>query len=258
MFALLLVGALQTGAPTVTTDVTRLGTAAPQAVVEVEVGKLKGEPARLAWSPDGTELYLMTAEKDRAGTVTPHHFVVSLAKKEIKGVDTEPPWASAYWLWKAGQTAPGVGTFKIDVDTRQETKRSTSSPMGGDLARGSPDVGGTGGTTMGDANSAAMNAQALTIYTLKLKGEVLGEWVNEAVTPGTTFSWAPRGSRAIVFAGKDGGLVLMDDEMRKTPVVGSKNAVLPAWSDSGTRLAWLERRDRKRFVITTADLTPKP
>ena len=40
---------------------------APQAIVEVDTGKLKGDPGMLAWSPDGTELYLEMVDRDRRG-----------------------------------------------------------------------------------------------------------------------------------------------------------------------------------------------
>src|SRR2546423_14521466 len=93
---------------------------APQTVVELDTSKLKGEPVRLAWSPDGSEFYVQTAERDSHGAVkSAKHYIVSTAAKSVKGVDTEPPWASKYWTWKSGQSSPALAALKIDVSSRQ-------------------------------------------------------------------------------------------------------------------------------------------
>ena len=49
-----------------------------QPVVEVDAGKLKGDLARLAWSPDGSEFYIQTVERDKSFAVrATRHYVVS-------------------------------------------------------------------------------------------------------------------------------------------------------------------------------------
>ena len=101
------------------------------------MGKLKGEPWRLAWSPDAKEMYLQTVERDGHGAIkSTKHYLIALESKSVKSADQEPAWASKYWLWKSGQASPGAAAFKIKVEQRQETVRSTASPTGGDLARG--------------------------------------------------------------------------------------------------------------------------
>src|SRR5436190_23706921 len=76
----------------------------PEAVGEIDINKLKGEPARLAWSPDGSELYVQIVEHDRQGAIkSAKHYLLSIATHSMKNVDAEPPWAARYWAWKSGQ-----------------------------------------------------------------------------------------------------------------------------------------------------------
>ena len=63
----------------------------PQLVAEVDVGKLRGELARLAWALDGSQFYLQTRERDGIGNVkSTKHYVVSIAGRTVKSVDQEP------------------------------------------------------------------------------------------------------------------------------------------------------------------------
>jgi WD40-like Beta Propeller Repeat len=253
VFAILAVVALQAAVPQ--TDARLLALSAPDAIVEIDTGKLKGDLARLAWSPDGGEFYVQTVDRDSRGVVkNSRHYIVSVASKNVRSVGEEPTWASKYWSWKSAQASPGAATLKIAVDQRQETVRSTSSPTGGDLAKG----GGAdplAGTTLSDAATAASNTQLKTIFALKLKGETIGEWVNEAVIPGLTFGWAPAPMRALAFAKRDGGpLFVLDESGHKQEVTGAKAAVLPAWSDDGKRIAWLERKDRRKYDLMVAEI----
>jgi hypothetical protein len=262
MFAMTLAVALVAASPEPPpTDARQVTLAAPLAVTELDSGKTKGEPSQLAWSPDGSELYLQMTERDSSHNVkSAKHFVVAVANKAMKGVDGPPAWAGKYWTWKSGQASPGAPAFKINVDTRQETKRAVSAPTGGALARGGTDGGdrSASGTTAGDAAAAVYASQPITIYTLKLKGEPLGEWTNEPVTPGVNFGWAPAPSHLIAYAKRDGGpIIVLDDEGHKQELTGARNAVLPAWSDDGTKLAWLEKKDRKKFDVMIAGVATK-
>lgn len=241
---------------TASNDVRQVTLAQPQTVAEIDVGKMKGDLTRLAWSPDASEFYVQTAERDRGGSIKSlHHYIVSAASKTVKGADQEPPWASKYWAWKSAQMSPAAPGFRITVDEpRRETKRSTAAPTGGILAKGGVADPGVG-STVADVASAAEQTQVLVIYTLKLKNETIGEWTNEAVTPGINFTWAPAPLRLFAFAKRDGGpIVVLDDAGRKQELTGAKAAVLPAWSDDGKRLAWLERKDKKKYQLTFADI----
>ncbi|HEV2984671.1 MAG TPA: hypothetical protein VGX46_09790 [Vicinamibacterales bacterium] len=227
-----------------------------QPIVEIDTAKLKGEVAQLAWSPDGTELYLQTSERDPRGNIkSARHYVVSPATKTIKGVDLEPQWASKYWAWKAAQASPASPAFKIDVTSRQETVRATAAPTGGVLARG-----GTAdplqGTTAEDVFMATNQSQQAQIYTLKVRDQTIGDWVNEPVRPGVNFGWAPAPLHLLTYARREGGpLVVLDEAGNKQELTGARAAVLPAWSDNGSHIAWLERKDKRKYQLMLADVS---
>lgn len=232
---------------------------APQPVVEIDTGKLKGEVARLAWSPDASEFYVQAVERDRTGRVTGvHHYLVSAAGRNVKGVDQEPPWAAKYWTWKAAQTAPGDSAFRIDVSQKEDTVRSTASPTGGALAKGGV-ADPNQGSTAEDVANAAYNTQKLLVSELKVRNRAIGTWVNEPVTPGFSFGWAPAPLHLLAYAKrdrKDGGPILvLDPAGEQQELSGPRAAVLPAWSDDGKRLAWLERKDKKKFQLMVADIS---
>jgi hypothetical protein len=141
------------------------------------------------------------------------------------------------------------------VDQRTETTRATAAPTGGELARGgNPDP--ASGSTVNDVASAAYQSQTSNVFALKLKDELLGEWINEAVVPGVNFGWAPAPEHLIVFARRDGSrrdtgaLTLLDDEGHRQEIAGTKGALLPAFSDDGARLAWVTHSDKKHYAVT--------
>src|SRR6185503_20142861 len=129
---------------------------APALVATLDTGKLKGEPTQLAWSPDGTKLFLQTSERDATGMTKNHRFyVMSAAYGQPSPADAPPAWAAEYWAWKSGQFAPGSTTYGVDLKEELRTAIATAAPMGGSLSRGAPDSG-TAGTT---ADDVAMRAQ---------------------------------------------------------------------------------------------------
>ena len=83
---------------------------------------------------------------------------------------------------------------------------------------------------------------------MKLKGEIVGEFVNAVATPGLTFGWAPAGG-LIAFSNPDGRVVIMDDQGRKQEISSSKSTLLPAWTDDGKRLAYLQRTGKNKVVL---------
>ena len=261
MLSTLLVAAL-TFAPaqgaSAASDARAVSLEAPQTIVQIDTGKMKGEPWRLAWSPDGLQLYVETVDRDGNGNVkATHGALIAVADKSMKNVGEAPAWVGKYWLWKAGQASPAAPAFKIAVNQRQETVRAVAAPTGGALARGGTADPGAG-STIGDANSAANGAQQQTIFDLKVNNELIGEWINEAVVPGENFSWAPAPARMLAYAKKGGGpLMLLDQEAHKQTLSGAKDAVLPAWSDSGAQLAWLEKKDKKHYDVMVAAIGHK-
>jgi hypothetical protein len=256
MFFLLLTLVTQSGsAPTA--EALKVGT--PVAVAELDMGKLKGEPYRLAWSPDTKELYLQTAELDQVGAVKKaRHYVVPAAGGTVKDVEGEPAWAAKYWAWKSWKAAPGSPGFAISVDERREIIKATQAPMGGSIAGmgGDSNAGATvgGGGPAGGGTIVLPEGQNANVRTMRLKGEVIGEWINSVIVPGLTFGWSPAGLNLIAFSAKNEDVVIMDERGHKQKIDTAKITRLPAWSDDGKKLAFLELKDRKKFVLHVVDI----
>jgi hypothetical protein len=218
----------------------------------IDTDKVKGQPSRLAWSPDGSQVYveMMDGQFANRAAATFSHHVYTLQNGDRQQVAAAPEWATAYWTAKSGQASPDVATFKIDLKSETRKEKTVSTPMGGDLARGGG-AGGDGGTaSAGDALAAAYTQQAVPVHTMRLKGEIVGEFVNSVIVPGQTFGWGPPGSKAIAYsANKSGRLVLMDDQGVKQEVDGTKDTLFPAWSPDGKRLAWLQRDGKKKYIL---------
>jgi len=225
----------------------RFSRPAPLAALDMET--LKGEPSRLSWSPDGTRLYLQTLEGGFGQPdVTLHHYVLRAAEGAIEPVAEEPEWAREYWLAKSGQESPDDPPLRIALKTERQKAQTTSLPTGGDLARGglSPNMTDNDQLTI-------IGTQSVSVITLLLMNEVVGEFINSVLVPGLTYGWGPMGARVIVFtAPKSGRVVAMDDLGQKQELPGSKDAILPAWSPNGDRVVWLQKDGRRKFVLQVA------
>jgi hypothetical protein len=257
LFALTLIASL-TGSSTV--DASKLTLSPPATIVEIDVKKLQGDLFRLAWSPDGQQVYLQTIERDRMGNIkAAHHYVLPLTGHGPSRVEQEPAWASEYWAWKSTPAAPGLPSWKIEPEQQQKRLSATATPMGGDLARGGLEGSGAmnpvGAGATGEAMSTAMQSQMATIWTLRLRGEVVGEFVNAPAIPGLSFGWGPPNSGLIAFANREGHIVIMDEQGRKQEVSSSKSALLPGWTDDGKRLAFLERTGKNKAVLKVVNVT---
>lgn len=224
---------------------------APAAIAEIDIDKLKGQPARLAWSPTGDELYLQTLEGQfgQAGRV--RHYTFNAASGKRQDLQSEPAWATDYWTAKSAQASPDGPAMKIELKSETRTAASAPAPMGGDLARGGTSI--NTGATAGDAVAAAYARQNVVVHSMLLKGEVVGEFVNSVIVPGLTFGWGPAGSHVVAYAANKGGrVVVMDAAGTKKEIAGTKDALLPAWSPDRSRLAWLQKDGRKKFVLQVA------
>jgi hypothetical protein len=250
-FLLALVLAAAPASPAV--DASKLTLSPPAAVVQLDMGKLKGEAVRLAWAPDGTEVYVQTVERDRRGSVEKtHHYIVTLDGKAPKAVKVQPAWADTYWGQKSAQAAPGLPALKIGISQENRRITTTSIPSGGDMARGS--AGGAGGTSLGEGMSAGMAFQTAQVITLKLEGQVVGEFVDTPFVPGLTFGWGPADSGLIAYATPEGRITVMDNEGRRQEI-DSKDATLPGWSPDGTRLAYLQKSGRNKMELRVVNVS---
>ncbi len=225
----------------------------PSTIATLDMGKLKGEPARLAWSPDGSELYVQTREGAFGqANAQVRHYLFAATNGSKRDLDAEPEWASAYWAMKSGQASPDDGGLKIELKTETRQQRTTSAPMAGDMARGGVSTADTG-TSSGDASAAAYASQTATVHVMRLKGVTVGEFVNSVIVPGLTFGWAPKGTNAIAYADPKGGrITVMHGGGGKQEIDSSKDALLPAWSQDGSSLAWLQQDGRRKFVLQVA------
>lgn len=242
-------------------DASKLTISKPAVIVEVDTNKLKGDPFRIAWAPDGQQMYLQTVERDRSGRVIAvHHYLLPLNGQAPARADQEPPWAAEYWSWKSAQAAPGVPAMKIEVEEQQKRVSGTATPMGGELARGGIEGGGAmdpvGAGAAAGAMSAAMQSQVAHYYTLRLKGDVVGQFVNAPAVPGLTFGWGPTDTGLIAYADQEGRLVIMDDQGRKQQVPDSRSVLLPGWSPDGKRLAYVERTGKRKARLEVVEVKP--
>jgi len=247
--------------------VSALKIADPVRVAELDMDKLKGQPHRMAWSPDGSQVYVQTLEGNlndvASGKAQPklrHYLFPSTPGTSKQDVQAQPDWVADYWNAKNGQYAPGSTSLKIEVKEEQRVQRAVNAPVGGDLAKGGGSGGG--GTTAGEGSStgdvSAANAasQMLSVRTMVYKGEKIGEFVNTVIVPGLTYGWGPKGTNVIAFSAlKSGKVVILDEQGGKVEIDGSKDAILPSWSPDAKRLAWLQKDGKKKFQLYIATVS---
>jgi hypothetical protein len=261
VLTLLLAVTLQTPVAARPLDLARLTFSAAAAVVETDKDTLHGKPERLSWSPDGTQLYLRAVQRDRWGNERTWHYLVHLAEKQMVPLEREPDWSFHYWNWKSALTAPGVPAFKLDVEVREQMKRPTNAGSGGSIAQNTGDPTGPGSELgpQGQAIiAAAMQNQRVTTTTVRAKGQQIAEFVNQAPVFGLTFGWTPAGTGVIAYADSKGRLVVMDRNGRRWTVSGARNVRLPAWSDDGRRLVWIETRRGNTYVVRMVQVVLGP
>lgn len=229
----------------------------PVELAQIDLGKMGGTLVnQLAWSPEGKELYLQTMTEDKKGQPKDRfHFVISAEGGSFKNVAASPDYAIAYWSWKSGQTAPDDLAFKIDVSVDTHMQSASAVPSGGDLAKGGANGNNVGATNMSNSAGGVPSFRT-TVYTMLLKGEVIGEWTNHAAIPGATFGWGPAGTHLIAYRDKSAGrLVIMDSTGAKQKVAGTKDVIVPAWTNDSTRLAYLEGRGRNKYALVVATVS---
>jgi hypothetical protein len=113
------------------------------------------------------------------------------------------------------------------------------------------EAGATGGNvgnieTMAKGNDQNQKA---SVWRFTLLGETVSEFMNQRPIPGLMFSWGPAASGAIAFVDTNGRLTLLDQKKHKHTVAGVKDALLPAWSTDGARLAWVQKSGRKKYTL---------
>lgn len=233
---------------------------APVDVVAFEDDDVDGVPARLVWAEDGSKFYIQTTRRERGRiNVIANHHEISVDGK-IKDVDSEPAWAKAAWAAKSDRSAPDKPSLLIDFKSEKRVARGVSAPMGGDMARGGIEGGGAagggaGGTSSDEAISVAQGSQGVTVLSLLLAGKVIGEFVNTPVTPGSTFGWGPKGTKAMAYSNPGNGrIVIIDLDGKTQEIAGTGDTLLPVFSPDGRKLAWLKRDGRNKYVLQIIEL----
>jgi len=228
-------------------DVSALRIAPPVVVAELDLGSLKGVLRQLGWAPDLSQLYVQTAEA-HPRSPTFHHYLVSVSGGVVATAADPPQWAEDYWSYKSDRFAPGIGSLFIDVKQSLETMKYGTGSAG--LIE-SEDRGGNISIGSQNLDRAAVRDK-VHVVRLMLLDEAVSEFVNETPVPGAMFGWGPAGSGAIAFTDRDGRLFLFDRSRHKVSVAGAKNALLPAWSTDGSRLAWAQKNARKKYSLMVA------
>jgi hypothetical protein len=234
--------------PSTALDASAVKVGAPATITELDLGKLKGELRQLGWSIDGAELYVQTADGSPTAEKL-RHYVVTVAGGAVKQVDAPPQWAVDYWTAKSDRFAPGLRSLMIELEQKQENvKIGTGSGRPGEM-------GIAGG---GVSVDKIAEGQKQTVWRLTVLGETVSEFENQAVIPGLMFSWGPPGTGAIAYTDRElGHLMLLDPNRHKQIVSGVKDALLPAWSTDGMRLAWVQKAGRRKYTLVWATVSTK-
>jgi hypothetical protein len=232
-------------------DASTLKVGAPTTITELDLGKLKGELRQIGWSPDSSQLYVQTADGSPQSEKL-RHYVVPVAGGAATPLDAAPEWAEVYWAVKSDRFAPGLRSLMIEVEQKSEKlKVGTGSGRPGEQAGGAP-----GSVPVDIEKTAEGQYQNITRFTFV--GETVSEFLNEKPIPGLMFSWGPTGSGSIAYTDREfGHLALMDRNKHKQTVAGVKDAVLPAWSIDGTRLAWVQKTGRKKYALVWETVSTK-
>lgn len=205
----------------------------------IDSGRLKGRPARLAWSDDDMSLYLQVVEGETIDKLKIRHYMIA-QDVAPSPVDKQPTWAQEYWKWKSAKSFFGDPFLTIDVDTSQQV---LDEPRDRNTAYLNSEKRAPG------TLEAKMAAGHRTTRRLIFKGRVIGQFIDEEIFPGYTFSWSPEAMRLMAYRSLTGRLGIMNME-GETEIVGdSKDVLLPAWSESGNAIAYLERSGGKTFAL---------
>lgn len=234
-----LVAALLTQAPA-PIDVSTRAVGASVVICDLDLNVLKGEVRRVSWSPNLQSIHLQTRDPRNEDLFD---YIVDIETHDISHAFGEPVWAATYWARKSSLVAPLLPQVRLEVT--EHNRRTRPTPFSGPLNSGA-------GQTPDPRSPVDAYENEVT---LRFEGEEIGNWINGAPMAGDTFGWGPDGSGALAFTDKTGRLTLIDLGKHKLAVNGVKDAVFPAWSLDGSRLAWLQKNGRKKYKLVTATVS---
>lgn len=232
-------------------DVTHLVVGTASTLREIDAGAVRGVPTRLAWSPDGKYLYLRLSTFDRWSNETVRHILIDMKTAEPRPLGDEPSWIGRYWNFKAGLVSPAVPSWRINVDARMEQVRTTNVPREGSIGQFTSDPGSGLEETI---RKAAQSQQLTQFEDYRLSGHTISSSINDHVVAGRTYGWAPAPRPFMAYVTEKGRLALMDATGRTLEVTGTKDVRLPAWSDDGLRVAFVQQSSRDTCAIRIVDV----
>ena len=251
MTAVLLVALMLAQAPAeppAQIDCSRVVVSAPKTIAQIDAGAVKGDLVAMAWAADGSALYMRSAEYDRWRNERAFHFLLDPATGKLTPAAASPSWASSYWIWKSGYVAPGVPEMKLDTEAQQKmvTAVGTVSDGGASQSRADP--------SRPQVAADVASAQQVVTVTVRLKGAVVVESVNKSVQPGSVWGWAPAPIGGLAFSNAKKRLALVDRNGRMIEVAGTADVMLPAWSPDGKRIAFVQKTDKKKYVVSVVEV----
>ncbi len=212
----------------------------PAVLTLLDTDKRGGQPTRLAWSPDATELYVRTSRTDRWANERNRHFLIRTAGGSVREAEQEPAWAATSWAVKSSLVAPGVPDLRITMEAREERRTATG---------GNPFLHRPAEQAVTPEASAVLRHQTVRVTTLTLKGHLLGRFENVPAVPGMTYGWGASGSGLLAYADDERRLFLLDREGHRRAVSGAREAWFPAWTADLSRLAVLDHVEKKKYEV---------
>ena len=182
-------------------------------------------PVLLAWSPDDASLFIVShsveTDKGQSGFLfeaahwvekpSPfrNYFSVPISGEEIEEEKKAPGWVLPYWNFKSFEASLDGAKITKEMSKRQQSVYRLSG-----IIVGRP---------------------------WKLKGgSDSGQWFSAAayLYPGFTYSWSPPGGKAIAFV-DEYKIFLMTEDGKDRRKIAKGDLILPAWSNLGNRIAFL-------------------
>ena len=191
------------------------------------------------------------AETDRWGNERGRNYIVAPGTTEPTPVDEEPAWSARYRSWKSGLVAPGVPSLRLEVETREQSKTAVGSTQEAPGMLNNPN---RSDPSQSQIAKDAASMQKVSTTTVTLKGNLVLEAVNQRVAPGLTFGWAPTPLGGLSYSDAKKRLVLIDRNGRRLEVPGTSDVLLPAWSPDGKRVAYLQKKDRKKYAVNVVTI----
>jgi hypothetical protein len=200
----------------------------PATVAELDLGKLKGELRRLSWSPDGTSSHVQTSD----GAVR-HDFLLPIeSRNTVTPVAAEPEWAARDWQMKSDLTAPGT---RITIQIRKDAQKRVSPFLGG-----APNLAGS------VERDPTPEFDPVILY--EVYEDQIGKWTNKPAAAGESYGWRPEATGLLAFVDVRGQVILRGPHERQM-IPGVKDAIFPAWSVDGHKIAYAQKTGRRKYSL---------